>query len=256
MEIRNLVTFLHVAELNSFTKAADVLGYSQSTISFQIKQLENELGFPLFERINHTVALTERGREVLNYAHRLTQITAEFMDTLREEKELSGQIRLAMSDSLCNSLLRRHFPAFRAQYPGINLTIRSAGTEEMFRLIDHNETDAIMTLDGHIYRSDYKIVREEKIGVHFVVSSSHPLARKKDVSIRELIGRPFILTEKGMSYRRLLDEKLAGMSLEIRPVLEIGDVRLVCDLVRQGLVSLSCRILSPRKPPPSVSYAD
>ena len=59
MDIKNLVTFIHVAELRSFTKAGDKLGYSQSTVSFQIRQLENELGVPLFERINRTVTLTE-----------------------------------------------------------------------------------------------------------------------------------------------------------------------------------------------------
>ena len=62
MELRNLITFTHVADLGSFTKAAEVLGYSQSTISFQIKQLEEELGCLLFERINHTITLTARGR--------------------------------------------------------------------------------------------------------------------------------------------------------------------------------------------------
>lgn len=61
MDIKNLVTFIHVAELRSFTKAGDKLGYSQSTVSFQIRQLENELGVPLFERINRTVTLTEQG---------------------------------------------------------------------------------------------------------------------------------------------------------------------------------------------------
>ena len=68
MEIRNLITFVQVAELNSFTKAAKALGYSQSTVSFQIKQLETELNCMLFERINHTISLTEKGREVLAYA--------------------------------------------------------------------------------------------------------------------------------------------------------------------------------------------
>ena len=64
MEIRNLLTFVQVAEINSFTKAARVLGYSQSTVSFQIKQLETELGCLLFERINHTLTLTDK---VVNY---------------------------------------------------------------------------------------------------------------------------------------------------------------------------------------------
>lgn len=61
MEIRNLISFVHIAEMNSFTKAAEMLGYSQSTISFQIKQLETELGCLLFERINHTITLTDKG---------------------------------------------------------------------------------------------------------------------------------------------------------------------------------------------------
>ena len=65
MDIKNLVTFIHVAELRSFTKAGDKLGYSQSTVSFQIRQLENELGVPLFERINRTVTLTEHGVRLL-----------------------------------------------------------------------------------------------------------------------------------------------------------------------------------------------
>ena len=67
MELKNLETFIQVAELSSFTKAADKLGYSQSTISFQIKQLETSLDTQLFERINHTVTLTQRGKEILLY---------------------------------------------------------------------------------------------------------------------------------------------------------------------------------------------
>ena len=65
MEIRNLLTFVTVAELNSFTRAAQALDYAQSTVSFQIKQLESELDCLLFERINHTLSLTDRGREAL-----------------------------------------------------------------------------------------------------------------------------------------------------------------------------------------------
>ena len=63
MEIRNLESFIQVAELGSFTKAAENLGYTQSSVSTQIRQLENELGIPLFERINHRVRLTEKGKE-------------------------------------------------------------------------------------------------------------------------------------------------------------------------------------------------
>ena len=80
MELRNLITFIHVAELGTFTKAAEQLDYSQSTISFQIKQLEDELGCLLFERINHTIN---------NY----NDMLAEFQNLLNTQKEHEAQKR-------------------------------------------------------------------------------------------------------------------------------------------------------------------
>ncbi len=101
MELKNMRTFLYVAELGSFTKAAARLGFSQSTVSFQIKQLEDELQVRLFERIRHTVKLTEQGREVLRYAHEMDKLMEEMRSVLREESMPAGHVRLAMADSLC-----------------------------------------------------------------------------------------------------------------------------------------------------------
>lgn len=233
MDIKNLTTFIYVAELRSFTKAADRLGFSQSTVSFQIKQLETELSCQLFERINHTVHLTEKGREVLEYAHQINRMTRELKDSMKEEVS-SGYIRLAMADSLCTSLLSRDFLRFRELYPNISLKIIAAGTEEMFRLMNHNEADAILTLDNHIYNTEYRILREEKVRTFFVAGAGTRIASASSLSIEELLLQPFILTEKGMSYRRLLEEKLAELSLEIQPVLEIGSTELICSLAEQG----------------------
>ena len=234
MDLKTLTTFIRVAELGSFTKAGQALGCSQSTISFQIRQLEEELGFPLFERINRTVVLTDKGREVLAYAHQIGKMTAELKHTLQTDGTRSVRVRLAIADSLCNSLLEDNFQDFLEHNPGTSLKIVSGGTEEMFRLLDHNEVDAILTLESHIYNTEYVIVREEQVASHFVVSSASPLAEKKEISLDELVKQPFILTEKGMSYRRLLDEQLAQRSLEIIPVLEIGNPHLICDVVRKG----------------------
>ena len=235
MDLKTLTTFIHVAELGSFTKAGVALGCSQSTISFQIRQLEEELEFPLFERINRTVVLTEKGREVLAYAHQINKLTAELKQNIQSDSARSVRIRVAMSDSLCNSLLEDNFQQFLQAHPGISLKIIAAGTEEMFRLLDHNEVDAILTLESHIYNTEYVIVREEKVEHHFVAAASSPLAGLVRIPARELVQHPFILTEKGMSYRRLLDEQLAQYSLEIIPVLEIGNPYLICDLVQQGV---------------------
>ena len=234
MDIKNLTTFLNAAELGGFTRAAEKLGYSQSTVSFHIRQLEDELHTQLFERVGHTVSLTEKGREVLKYAHEISRLTEELQDSMRGEGTLRGCVRIAMADSLCDVFAERAFLPFRAQYPGISLQLLAAGTSELLRLVNQNEVDLIMTLDSHIYNTEYVILHEEKVGVHFVAGSGHPLAHAAAVPLADLVHQPFLLTEKGMSYRRLLEEKLAELSLEIQPVLEIGSTELICSLVEQG----------------------
>ena len=234
MDLKNLLTFMHVAELNSFTRAGQKLGFSQSTVSFQIKQLERELGTQLFERINHTVVLTEKGRDVLKFAHQISKMTQELDKRLQNEEEVSRNVRIAMADSLCDNMLQEGFGEFRDRYPGISLKIITAGTEEMFRLLNQNDADAVLTLDNHIFHAEYVIAREERSGVHFVADSENPLCEREELFPEDLAGQPFLLTEKGMSYRRLMDEKFAELSMEILPVLEIGSAGLICSLVEQG----------------------
>ncbi len=235
MDLKNLNTFIQVAEMSSFTKAARILGYSQSTVSFQIRQLEEEWKIQLFERISHNISLTEKGREMLRYAHGVRRMTQEMEAAIRSDAKVGGHIRLAMADSLVKPLLWEDFRDFRCHYPDITLKIRAVGTEEMFRLLDHNEVDLVLTLDKHIYNMEYVIAEEERFDVHFVAGADSFWAGKKGLSIGEILGEPFILTEKGMSYRRLMDERLAALSLEVSPVLEIGNTDLSCQMVRQGL---------------------
>ncbi len=235
MDLRSLQTFIQVAELNSFTRAGEKLGYSQPTVSLQIKQLENELGVQLFDRIGHTVCLTEGGREALAYAQRICHMSEEMVHGATSQYEPSGVIRLAMADSLCTPLIIEEFAAFRELYPKVSLHVTTAGTDEMFRLLDHNEVDIVCTLDSHIYNTTYIISNEEKIGVNFVCATDNPLTQKSELSIEDLMEYPFLLTEKGMSYRRLLDENLARDNKEIQPVLEIGSADLICRLVSENM---------------------
>ncbi len=235
MDLRSINTFIQVAELNSFTKAGEKLGYSQPTVSFQIKQLENELGIQLFERIGHTICLTDGGRKVLSYAQQICRISQEMLQGETKELEPKGVIHIAMADSLCTPLIIDKFADFRTMYPQVALNIKTAGTDELFRLLDHNEADIVCTLDNHIYSTSYVISNEEKIGVHFVCSIENPLAKLNTVTTEDLLSQPFLLTEKGMSYRRLLDEIFARNSIEIQPALEIGNADLICKLVEKNM---------------------
>lgn len=235
MDLQSLNIFIQVAELNSFTRAGEKLGYSQPTVSFQIKQLEKELGVLLFDRIGHTVSLTEAGRDALSYAQRICHMSEEMTLGLNRTREVSGVVRVAMADSLCSPLIAKKFSDFRVAYPKVSLHVTTAGTSELFRLLDHNEVDLVCTLDHQIFGMNYVIVSEEKIGVNFVVSAKNPLASKKKVTIQDLVSQPFLLTEKGMSYRRMLDENLARKSLEIQPIFEFGSADMICRLVEEDL---------------------
>lgn len=234
MDIKNLNTFVQVAELLSFTQAADKLGYSQSTVSFQIRQLETELGVSLFDRINHTIALTDKGREMLKYAHDIIKLTEDMGKVASGDRQIGGLVRIAIAESLCNWLLTERFAALHTDYPGITMKIIAADTEEMFRLLGRNEADLVFTLDNHIYHRDYVLVDEAQIGVHFVAAASSPLCGRV-LSAEEIVEEPFMLTEKGMSYRRLMEEQLAKRNLEVTPILESGSTDLLCRLAEQGM---------------------
>lgn len=235
MDLRNLKTFVHVAELGNFSKAAERLGYSQPTVSVQIRQLEEELGFRLFDRIGHAVRLTEKGKDALAYAQQVCLLCRQMTLDNPEDKSRETLIRVATADSLSASFLHECFPMIRKNHPGIRLELSTAGTGDLFRLLDQNQVDLVCTLDRHIYNTNYCIAGERKIGVHFIVNADNPLAAKDSVSKEDLIAQDLLLTEKDMSYRRLLDEWLAKSSLEVRPKLETGQADLLCSLTQMGL---------------------
>lgn len=234
MELRNLTTFIHVAELGSFTKAAEQLDYSQSTVSFQIKQLEDELGCLLFERINHTITLTEKGRELVTYAHQIRSLTDDLKESLETEKEISGHIHVVTPDSVCEEMINSHYIDFHTKYPSISVRFTTGDSAVMLDMLDHNEADVILTLDHHLYNKDYIIAKEEQLPMHFVAASSSKFAGTKHLSIRDIINEPFILTEYGQGYRRVFDRELAKKSLEITPVLEIGRTDIITSLIAQS----------------------
>ncbi|MBQ8632904.1 MAG: LysR family transcriptional regulator [Lachnospiraceae bacterium] len=234
MELRNLNTFIQVAELGSFTKAAEQLGYSQSTISFQIKQLEDELECLLFERINHTITLTERGHELISYAHQILSLTEEFKENLTKEQDCSGHIHIVTPDSVCEEMISSHYMDFHKKHPAISIKFTTADTSVMFDMLDHNEADAIITLDSHSYRNDYVIAKEQLLSMHFVTNAQSKFAGIPNLKIGDIINEPFILTEYGQGYRRVFDKELAKKSLDITPVLEIGRTDIITSILAQS----------------------
>lgn len=234
MELRNLITFIHVAEVGSFTKAAEMLGYSQSTVSFQIKQLEDEIGCLLFERINHTITLTERGHELVSYAHRVRALTDEYKESLSRDEVCTGSIHIVTPDSVCDEMINSYYMDFHTKYPKIFVRFSTGDSGILLHMLDHNEADVIITLDQRLYNKDYIIASEEPVPMHFVASSRSKFAGAKKLSVKDILNEPFILTEYGQGYRRVFDRELAKRSLEITPVLEIGRTDVITAMLTQS----------------------
>ena len=234
MELRNLITFIHVTEAGSFTKAAEQLDYSQSTVSFQIKQLEDELGCLLFERINHTITLTEKGRELVSYAHQVRALTEDFKESLTRDEDIRGHIHIVTPDSVCEDMIYSNYIDFHNQYPNITIKFTTADTAVMFDMLDRNEADAIITLDSHSYRKDYIIAKEQPLSMHFVTNARSEYAGRKGLRMQDIAGERFILTEYGQGYRRVFDKELAKKSIDITPNLEIGRTDIITHILGES----------------------
>lgn len=234
MELKNIKTFLQVVESNSFTKAAESLGYTQAAVSFQIHQLEEELNCQLFDRIGRNIYLTNRGELLKEHALNIKNSLENLVDDFKEEEMPTGQVRMYSSDSICEKMILENYDEFYNTYPNIRLVFSTGSTKDLLEILERNESDAIFTLDHHIYRQNFVIAKESSVKLRFVASASSRLAHKKDIEIEELLSYPFLLTERGMSYRKILDDHLSSKSLEVKPVLETGRTDIILKYVKKG----------------------
>ncbi len=235
MELRTINTFLHVAELHSFSRAARELGYSQSAVSSQIAQLESELGVPLFDRVGKTVRLTDEGQTLLRYARSLLTTAQQAKAALQPAPEARGSLRVAIADSLCSALLPGLLERYHALCPRVELSFRTANTREMQDLLSANRVDLAYTLDHPLAHPGFVLALDAPEPIRFLAPADHPLAGRAGLSLADLAGQEFLLTERGMSYRDALEQLLAARRLALRPYLELGDTALLCRLVEQGL---------------------
>ena len=235
MELRNINTFLHIAELHSFSSAARELGYSQSAVSAQISQLETELGTPLFDRVGKTVRLTDAGQTFQSYARTLLITAQQAKAALVPARAVSGTLRVALADSVCSTFLPDLLQQFHALCPQVELVLRTATADEMLRLLSANQIDLAYTLDQPLLLPSLTLAVNVPEPVCFVAPAGHPLADKAEVPLDVLAQQEFLLTERGMSYRVALDQRLAARGLSIHPYIELGSASLLCQMVERGM---------------------
>lgn len=235
MELRTIQTFLHVAELHSFSQAAREQGYSQSAVSAQIAQLEAELGTPLLDRVGKTVRLTEAGETFLGYARTLLATARQAQAALQPTQQVRGRLRIALADSVCSAFLPDLLQRYHALCPQVELVLCTATADEMLQLLRTNQMDLAYTLDRPLAQPSFVLAVDEPEPICFVAPPDHPLAGREDLTLEELTRQDFLLTERGMSYRDALDQCLAARRLSLRPCLEMGSAALLGQLVERGM---------------------
>ena len=146
MELRNLTTFVRAAELRSFSQTARQLGYSQSAISMQISQLEAELETCLFDRVGKTVTLTPQGLRFFEYAQNILRMTENARSVMKNASLISGQLRVAMAESVCMSIFPRVLERYCRLYPEVQLSVISGTAVDLPRALAQNDAQLQMPI--------------------------------------------------------------------------------------------------------------
>lgn len=235
MEIRQLTTFLKVVQLQSFSKAAGALGYSQSAVTVQIHLLEEELHTRLFDRMGKKIALTPQGKALLHYANNILQQVKEAQVALGGTDVLNQTLHIGTIESLCFAKLPRLLEYFYQHYPQTTIKITTASPAKLLELMDHNQVDIVYFLDQPVYNNNWIKVLEEQENIVFVASIHSPLAKQKHLSLSSLLNQPFFLTEKEDNYRYSLNQYLAARNWSLEPFLEVANTEFIINMVKKNL---------------------
>jgi DNA-binding transcriptional LysR family regulator len=235
MEIRNLKSFQKICELGSFSMAAEDLGYSQSTVTMQIKQLEEELEVRLFDRIGRAVRLTEDGRLFLTYANEIIAASENAREALKHQKAPRGELRLGILESLCTSYLPDILKEYHGLYPEVSTIIRTGTYDELSLLLSTNAIDLLWTFDTELFSEDWLKTYSYYDAICIVCSPDHPLSDREDLSLSDLANQTFLLTEVNCSYRALFEKELYSYRPHPDIFLEIGNTDIIKKFLIAGL---------------------
>ena len=232
MELRQLRYFAKAAETLNFSHAANCLNMAQSSLSQQIKQLEDELGTQLFIRDSHSIRLTEAGEEMLPFALRTIHDAEACADRIRDlRKMLTGTINIGVTHSF-SPILTETVISFLKMYPKIKVNIVYKQMNELMELLSNHELDFVLAFKPIQPLPDVEshILFQNTLSV--IVGNNHPLASKDKVSISELEKYDLALPSKGLQARNAFDHIVPDYDkFKIR--IELNDVNTLLKLVRQ-----------------------
>ena len=239
MEFRQLRYFVKVAELRSFSEASKALFISQSTLSQQIKQLEEELGVELLVRDSRHVSMSDYGEQYLPYAKQVLKDVDTSTERMNDVRQLKiGTLNVGATYTFC-PLLADTVRDYMKKYPGIKLKIYCRSMENLMEMLEHGQLDVALSykplqsyddIDSHILFNSNLCV---------IAGKDNPVAKKERIRLAELETLPLVLPAKGLQARNAFDSLLYGQNFKFDVRLEINDLSMLLDMVsRTNLVTL------------------
>jgi LysR family cyn operon transcriptional activator len=249
MELRHLRYFVALADCLSFTRAAERMHVTQSTLSHQIRQLEGELGQPLFDRIGKRVVLTEAGETFLGYASKaLREVDHGMSDLMRAADELSGEVRIGATGTFNMGFVPECLALFLRKNPTVKVSVEELAAAAIGQKLIEGQLDV-----GIAYQPEdperlwfEPLYTEEMV---LVVSPRHPLAARKRVRMVELHRQPLVLLPQAFTTRVLLDECFRACGAEPQVAAEMNTIAPMIGLVARTQLAtiVSSHAVTPRE---------
>jgi DNA-binding transcriptional LysR family regulator len=227
MEWQQIIGFYHTAKLGSFTKAAEASFRTQSAISQQIKNLEDEFGCRLFERIGkRNLRLTLAGKRFLRFSETVLEnfdsLIEEFNDFKNSQK---GHLRIAAPFTTLFHLVPSALKRYTEQFPNVELTILDRSQQDILDLVKNGEIDFGFVLESNILK-DLLAFRWKKVQTVLMTPIGHPLTKLKRVTLKHIGEYPLILPPANLKYRSSLQERFQKQGLDYRIIMESSNVEL------------------------------
>jgi LysR family transcriptional regulator, low CO2-responsive transcriptional regulator len=233
--LRQLRTFKTVADLKSFSLAAQRLKLSQPSVSYQVKELEESLGVPLLDRLGKRVQLTEAGTLLYGYARRMLDVLDEAALAVEEMRGIKrGTLRVGASTTVGIYLLPAALGAFKKLHPGLVISLEIGTRERVQEQVLRNELD-LAVVGPALDDPELAIIPFISDELVVVAPAGHPMARKKGLVLKDLSAQPFIMREAASGSRWSLEKaaRKAGVRLEV--AMELGSNGAIKHAVESGL---------------------
>ncbi|SFM08225.1 LysR family transcriptional regulator [Pelosinus propionicus] len=235
MELRQIQIFYTAAQTLNFTKAGAKLGYAQSNITGQIRQLEEELQVKLFERLGRGIQLTNEGQSFLKNAEQILHLCQVAKEEFSSHV-FRGTISIGAAETLCVYRLPKILTEYRKLYPFVEIRVQTESCDNLFSLIKANAIDVALVLTDTIKSPDMAIQTLHQETMTIVTSPFHRLAQQqKKMSPHDFSDECLILTSPGCGYRPLILSCLKKHNVKPGSIMEFSSVGAIKECTICGL---------------------